>query len=328
MSLRIAVRIFDDREQQHLSSILALARQRGSTSLAMTAAADANVLIIRKDDPGASAFLQPQRKSALPVAVLYDNDTTAHDWVIRKPATTAELIPLLEKIAGHLAAVPANPHDTLSTAPALATKTAGLLPTRIGQALLERLLPSAEAGQNWLLPLGKNESLIIHHQSKRVYFPAAYRQNMKDLLTLAMQGDFHLLPPEWRAPQLAGNPGLAALPHEQFAWAACHACEPVLPLPPTLLETAFRLQRWPGFTRLEHSMLHLQWSSTLVKGATTFTQLLSRGGSPRDIARFYNACLVAGLVMAGSSHAATPATTADSQEKAGIFQRIMQRLRA
>lgn len=109
MEIRIAIRIFDGREQKHLSHILALAGKRSEVEVLTAPAAEADVIFIRRDEPGASIFLQPGRANTRPIAVVYDETRDDAAWFLQKPATSAALIPLLQELEQKVRTLPARP---------------------------------------------------------------------------------------------------------------------------------------------------------------------------------------------------------------------------
>lgn len=116
MEIRIAIRIFDDREQKHLSHILALAGKRSEVAVLSAPAAEADVIFIRRDEPGASVFLQPGRADTRPLAVVYDETRDGATWFLQKPATSTELIPLLRDLEQKVRGLPPRAVSATATA--------------------------------------------------------------------------------------------------------------------------------------------------------------------------------------------------------------------
>lgn len=131
MEIRIAIRIFDGREQKHLSHILALAGKRSEVEVLTAPAAEADVIFIRRDEPGASIFLQPGRADTRPIAVVYDETRDDAAWFLQKPATSAALIPLLQELEQKVRTLPARPLSMplAESSPAASSTAAAGTPT-------------------------------------------------------------------------------------------------------------------------------------------------------------------------------------------------------
>lgn len=354
MEIRIAIRIFDGREQKHLSHILALAGKRAEVDVLSVPAAEADVIFIRRDEPGASVFLQPGRADTRPLAVVYDELREGATWFLQKPATSAELIPLLRELeqkvrtlparsaaasqhrvgpdpgaARGVAVAPAGNPRTGATASASRSETlAPLAPTRNGQALLEHLRACAVRGTVYAVELDPRHVLVLDGRRKLVHLPADFRQSVQqlmDLLVLFSADDFQLLTDDAASDLLESHPSRTA-PLEQFTWAAGHHIEPQLPLPDSLSAISFRLKRWPSFTRLRYKPVHMQWAGRLIKTAHSLGNLIHDPmADSLDAIRFYNACVAGGLaVIEGAAPAVAPApATGDGRQ--GVFQRILRK---
>lgn len=356
MELRVAIRIFDDREQKHLGHILSLAGKRGDVAVLSVPAAVADVIFIKPDEPGASVFLQPGRRGTLPLAVAYDANPAGGDWFLQKPATSLELIPLLRELQAAVAALPrrsaaeveaainacapqapATPLAAARTAtpPAAATPAAGeapLAPTLQGQALLERLRECALLQRVYAVELDGRHVLVLDGRRKLAFLPAAFAGNLPQLLDLLVMfgaADFQPLGDAALA-ELLESHHTSTLPLEQFTWAAGQHLEPRLPLPEHFATLAFRLKRWPTFTRLRYKPVHMQWAGRLVKTAHSIGHLgTDPTATPLEAAKFYNACVAAGLAIldvAAPLPALAGAAGAGGGERQGIFQRILKRL--
>lgn len=223
MEIRIAIRIFDGREQKHLSHILALAGKRSEVEVLTAPAAEADVIFIRRDEPGASIFLQPGRADTRPIAVVYDETRDDAAWFLQKPATSAALIPLLQELEQKVRTLPARPltepaadgpvagpvdttttaftnatttpPTTTATAPATPAATEGhpgsgtdvlapLAPTRGGQAVLECLRECTVNGAVLALELDPRHVLVLDGQRKLVHLPADFAQSTQQLFDL------------------------------------------------------------------------------------------------------------------------------------------------
>lgn len=361
MELRIAIRIFDDREQKHLSHILAHAARRGEVPVLTAPAAQADVIFIKPDEPGAAVFLQPGRRGTRPIAVAYDTERPDHPWFLAKPATSTDLIPLLRQLQEAAAALPRAPvtapaaetapaapgparGDATASVPAQAAQAnataaasadpglAPLAPTHQGQALLERLRDCAHDGLVCALELDLRNVLVLDGRRRLVHLPATYADPTAGLLDLVAafgHDDFQPLSDAALA-ELLDSQHCTSMPLEQFTWAAGHHLEPRLPLPAEFGQVAFRLKRWPTFTRLRYRPVHMQWAGRLVQTAHSLAHLgTDPAGSAQEAAKFYNACVAGGLAIleAGAPlPALAGAGVAASGERQGIFQRILKRL--
>lgn len=224
MEIRIAIRIFDGREQKHLSHILALAGKRSEVEVLTAPAAEADVIFIRRDEPGASIFLQPGRADTRPIAVVYDETRDDAAWFLQKPATSAALIPLLQELEQKVRTLPPRPLSMPLAAPAAAVLAAGpvgataagtptaapanaqasaanasatddrhgsgtdilapLAPTRGGQAVLECLRECTVNGAVLALELDPRHVLVLDGQRKLVHLPADFAQSTQQLFDL------------------------------------------------------------------------------------------------------------------------------------------------
>ena len=107
MELRIAIRVADERDHKHLSTTIRLANQRSSgMRLVECALPEADIVIVRRGEPGSAPLLRACEAANHPVAIIYA--TSEHEssvWTLRWPARTTDLIPLAEAIGRHLGAV-------------------------------------------------------------------------------------------------------------------------------------------------------------------------------------------------------------------------------
>lgn len=343
MELRVAIRIFDDREQKHLSHILSLASKRGEVPILTAPAASADVIFIKNGEPGASVFLQQGRARKLPIAVLYDDIQTDYSWILRRPATSTALIPLMKDLQQAVALLqrealinPASTEPYPSIEKTKITAPPTLIPTISGQALLDRLCGRDGRNVIWCVQLDLNSYFVIDAKNHVVYVPVRYMDMpvaLLDILMMFRNSDFVEINDAELASILVrdGVMHMTKIPCEQFAWMACQYAEPQLPISDSAINTQFRLQRWPSFTRLNHTSRHMQWSGRLMKGAASLAQLtVGAVDDLVDAAKFYNACMVGGLatvVAAGDSASLEHETEKNDSEKSGLFQRILKRLR-
>lgn len=338
MELRVAIRIFDGREQKHLSHILALSSKRGEVPMLSVPAAEADVIFIKRDEPGASVFLQPGRKGKLPIAVLYDDAPDGHEWFLQQPATSNDLIPLLHALQHAVETTPRTaPEDAVPETPRyiddrlMPPAEGRLVPTLSGQALLESLKTCLDEARVLSVQLDMNSYLVMDGRRKVVYVPTRYmemQQTLLDILVMFRDSDYVELN-EAELERLSSQTRMSTVPMEQFTWMACHHVEPQLPIPDCLAHLAFRLKRWPSFTRLSYKPVHMQWAGRLVKTAHSISHLASGAmHDMADAAKFYNACVVGGLALfeALEHPANLPLPHPVQSEKKGIMHRILKRL--
>jgi hypothetical protein len=179
-----------------------------------------------------------------------------------------------------------------------------LVPTVNGQALLARLACSDGRRGIWCVQLDLACHFVIDSRHDRIYAPARYLEMPAALLDALMAcrdtdyiqvDDSHLEAMRQRT----GASRMLQVPFEQFAWLACQRAEPRLPLPGDLAAMPFRLARWPGFTRLKHDERHIRWSGRLMQESVSLAGLATVAADFPEVAKFYNACAVAGLLAAG-----------------------------
>lgn len=367
MELRVAIRIFDGREQKHLSHILSLASKRGEVAIVSVPAAVADVIFIKQDEPGASVFLKPERRGTLPLAVVYDEVRDGQQWFLQKPATSNELIPLLRDLQQAVARLPRRSAAEVAAAvdacapqpaatplaaeaaatgasnskantaaagnagaPAASPADAPLAPTVQGQALLEHLRRCALQQRVYAIEIDGNHVLVLDGKRKLAFVPAAFVSSVRqlmDVLAALSAADFQELPEEELA-ELLESHHASTVPLEQFTWTAGQYLEPRLPLPEDVSSIAFRLKRWPTFTRLRYKPVHMQWAGRLMKTAQSIGHLgTDPAADALEAAKFYNACVAAGLAIldAAAPLPALAGVPADGARQ-GLFQRILKRL--
>ncbi|MDI1300831.1 MAG: hypothetical protein PSX71_02905 [bacterium] len=318
-----------------------MSSKRSEVSVLSVPAATADVIFIRHDEPGASVFLQPGRQGKRPIAVLYGDEKDNHAWFLRRPATSTDLIPLLKSLQAAVGALPSqallpvdNVSGVASVQPLPAEKMLAatpIVPTITGQSLLERLKVCLETGRVLSVQLDMNSYLVIDGKKKTVFVPSRYmemQQTLLDVLVMFRASDYVELS-DGELARLLEHAQMSSLPLEQFTWVACHHVEPQLPIPESIANLAFMLTRWPSFTRLRYKPVHMQWAGRLVKTASSMSNLtLGVVDDMIDAAKFYNACVVGGLVMVDVGITVAAATNPGSRsEKKGVFQRILQRLK-
>ncbi len=104
MDLRIAIRVADERDYRHLVTTLRLANQRnGNIRLVEVPLPEADVVILRRGEPGSAPLLRACETANHPVPVIYATSSNENSaWTLRWPARTTDLIPLTEAIDRHL----------------------------------------------------------------------------------------------------------------------------------------------------------------------------------------------------------------------------------
>ena len=321
--LKVAIRIFDDRERWHLSQILTLAAPRSGLLLETVAAADADVVFINPDEPGSDLFIRNAGRGKRPLPVVYGGEAAADlPWLL-KPARSTEMVPLLKSLPDHL--------DQLApdavVAP-LKTERPPLLPTHDFVTALDLVRTVRQQSGPVRIQLG-HDAMLIEPRSGEVYLPGHRAgPNLADTYaTLAS------LPAEMittidrpaMVKELAAR-RVETLGLDELGWSLAFLARPAEPAPATVLEARVRLRHWPNFARLEHSQMHLVWAGMLVRQPLSLSALLAR--SPQGfapVARFYNACALSGLLVRSDEVRKTQ-VVASEEKRTGIFRKILQKL--
>ncbi|MFZ5757542.1 MAG: hypothetical protein ACOY3X_11600 [Pseudomonadota bacterium] len=114
--MRIALRFTSQRDRQHLEQVIGMADRRAGLRLRCSDEAGADIVLVRRGEPGSNSFLCNDCDARRPVPVVYtDNPRESHRWRLPSPARTADLIALVDTLRRHLlAAAPASPPDISS----------------------------------------------------------------------------------------------------------------------------------------------------------------------------------------------------------------------
>lgn len=321
--LKIAIRIFDDRERWHLSQIMSLAAPRCRVDMESVAAADADVVFINPEEPGAELFIRNAGRGKRPLPVVYGGDAAPGiPWLV-KPARSPEMVTLLNQLPDQLELItpdtPAAP--TMQDSP-------DLLPTHDFVSVLSLLRSIRSHATPVQLDTG-NGKLVIDPRSGTVYIPAQCAgPNLAGTYTA-----LETLPAErinnidrvTMVKDLAAR-RVESLSLDELGWSLSFLARPAEPAPAAALETRVRLKHWPNFARLEHSQIHLVWAGMLIRQPLTLSALLAR--SPQGFApaaRFYNACALSGLLICSDQARKTKVVTRGEQ-RTGIFKKILQKL--
>lgn len=128
-------------------------------------------------------------------------------------------------------------------------------------------------------------------------------------------------------------PAAVELPGQQldkFLWFVGHNAFGNAQAPWLCPDDRFRLQRWPNFTELSHSMEHMRLTAAMGNRFLGIEELCTIGDAPREVVvRMLNAYSLMGLVL--NSPAAppleAPAPTAASEDRPkGLFGKLISKL--
>jgi hypothetical protein len=326
--MRVALRLFDDRERWHLSQVMMQAAQRGGIQVVETSASDADVVFLNPDEPGADLFLRAQQKARRPVAVTYGESPTETIFHLPKPAQSRLLIPLLQELDQVLMSIPttraADEGDEVASA--LQPVPAGdlhRLCDYISRATLAKKPLQADA------PVG---ALHIDPGNNKAWLPPGMDlqslTSFREAFSQARDDQFQWVAPAQLSASLQDGE-LTSVDLHEFTWTLSQLSSPEETDQGDIMETPVRLLRWPNFARLEHSHIHLKWAGLLMRSPLTLSQLVrySDGGFV-PVARFYNACLMGGLLKPETGALQQPARKKGSGNRSGVFKRILDKLGA
>ena len=321
--LKIAIRIFDDRERWHLSQIMALAAPRCEVDMETVAAADADVVFINPEEPGAELFIRNAGRGKRPLPVVYGGDATPGiPWLV-KPARSSEMVTLLNQLPEQLEMItPEAP-----AAPAM-QNSPELLPTHDFVNVLS-LLRNIRSHATPVQLDTANGELVIDPRSGTVYVPAQCAgPNLAGTyaaLETIPQERIRAIDRVSMVKSLAAR-RVESISLDELGWSLSFLARPAEPAPASALETRVRLKHWPNFARLEHSQIHLVWAGMLIRQPLTLSAIIAR--SPQGFApaaRFYNACALSGLLTC-SDQARKTKVVASGEQRTGIFKKILQKL--
>ncbi len=324
LPLKVAIRIFDERERRHLSQILLLAAQRSPGRILTVSAADAEVVLINPEEPGSALFIRNAQRGKRPLPVIYGGEPEPGLPWLAKPARSNDVIDLLNRLPGFLDAVSSD-----SAGETVGDDLPPLIPTHDFNGVLSRLHGIRRQEQPVLINTGQGE-ILVDPRPGTAYVP---RQSAGDKLTHTYAGMASMLADAIRPVSRAELvERIASFRHdifslEELGWSLSLLARPVEPAPAALMQKRFRLRHWPNFARLEHTQLHLIWAGMLIRQPLDLSTLLAR--SPQGfapLARFYNGCALAGLLVHSDQVRGQSGAQATDSRRSGIFKRLLDRL--
>lgn len=333
--MKLSVRLFDKDEQAYLATVLELAGRRSRLPISQSAAAQADVIFLRDDEPGAQALIHPQGNAGQRIVVVYGGDPARHRWTLAKPATSQELLPLLNSLhaslQGHTqpaTSIPAG-NDPEETGTPGAVR---MFPSRYGNLLLERILAVQGTELPWKCELGGELRLFADPQQGRLYADPILLQRPELLATHAVRQSSPRLD-VIDADELAAAQALGSIPLETFCWLLALQAEACSSDDAGLLDHRFRLRRWPSFTQLRHSPAQITMTGRLVRQSLSIHELVADGRIELlEAIQLYNCASLCGLVEPDVEHRPRmtpprqPASNREPAMHAGLFGRILRRL--
>ena len=339
--MKLSVRLFDQDERAYLAKVLELAGRRSRLPISQSAAAQADVIFLRDDEPGAQALLGNHENAQSRIVVVYGGDPACHRWTLGKPATSQELLPLLNSLHASLqgrtqpaTSIPAGNDPANTGTPDDVPMASRLFPSRYGNLLLGRVLALQCAAQPWKCELGGELRLFADPQQGRLYADPilllrpellaehAVRQNSPRLSTI-------------NADELAATRTLGSMPLETFCWLLALQAEACSDDDAGLLDHRFRLRRWPSFTQMRHSPAQITMTGRLVRQSLSIRELVADGRiNLIEAIQLYNCASLCGLVEPDADHSprtprlpVQPARHFTTPElHPGLFGRILRRL--
>jgi hypothetical protein len=322
--VRIAVRIFDERERRHLQQILLLATQRLPGKFITVPAAEAEVVFINPDEPGAEVFIRNARRGKRPVPVIYGGEAQRDLPWLAKPAISNDLIELIKSMPDFLREGSTEKHGNVQGIDLLP-----LIETHDFSNVMHRLHQLKRSDNPTVIDVGSSH-VLVDPRPGVAYVPvqAAGPRMSKTYEAMAVLQDGRISHIS-RADLIEKISSFRheSISLEELGWSLAFMARPREPAPVTLIQTRFRLRHWPNFARLEHTQLHLLWAGMLIRQPMSLSALLAR--SPQGfapVARFYNGCALAGLLI-NSDQTRGPSSPLQGQEKrSGIFKRLLEKL--
>jgi hypothetical protein len=294
--IRLAIRIFDERERSHLSQILSLAAQRSPGKFVEVAAAQADVVFVNPDEPGAAVFIRNALRGKKPVPVIYGGEPERGLPWLGKPARSKEVLDLIATLPAFVAAE--LPASSVSAGSEEGDDQAILIPTHDFAAVLNALHGMRRREQPCVIAAGAGE-ILIDPRPGIAYVPS---HSAGDRLVRTYSSMASLGADAIRSiPRASLIERLASFRHEavsleELGWSLAFLARPREPAPDAVMKTRLRLRHWPNFARLEHNQLHLVWAGMMIR-------------QPLTISRFDSAAHLRGLLpLPGST---TPARLPD-----------------
>lgn len=321
--IRVAVRILDARERQHLSQIIAVTGQRTGWTLLSVPCADADLVFVNPDDPGSQLLLERSREGRKPLAIAYGGNES-DNINLPKPARSTELYQLLQSLQERLSQPESDPDCDEPR------RDHRLVQTEDYRDLISFLAGVRERPQPVRIQVDDDNAILIDpHRGIAYLFGEQIQRNtgatLERLQTLPA-GAISSVPRREFTLSLVDTPA-AGISLEELAWLVCHKATPTRKQPRRVIEEPFRLLRWPNFSRLHHEQVHLLWCGSLMRESQTLAQLTARSsGGMIAAARFYNSCLVAGLLRHDSKQRDSSRSKAGASGRTSVFKRIIDKL--
>ena len=243
---------------------------------------------------------------------------------LAKPARSNDVIELLNRLPAFLETAAGDCADET-----IRDDLPPLIPTHDFGEVLARLHGIRRQEQPMVIGSGQGE-IIVDPRPGTVYVP---RHAAGDKLAQTCAGMASMCADDIRPLSRAALvERIASFRHdalslEELGWTLSLLARPVEPASPELLQKRFRLRHWPNFARLEHTQLHLIWAGMLIRQPLDLSTLLAR--SPQGfapLARFYNGCALAGLLVHSDQVRGQSGGPATDTRRSGIFKRLLDRL--
>ena len=322
--VRIAIRIFDERERRHLQQILLLATLRLPGKFVTVPAAEAEVVFINPEEPGAEVFIRNARRGKRPVPVIYGGEAQRDLPWLAKPAISNDLIELINKLPDFLREV-----ETERRVAGQDAEPLPLIETHDFSSVMQRLQSLKRSDHPTLIDTGRSH-VLVDPRPGIAYVPAqaAGPQLGRTYEAMAAIKDSQISHVS-RADLVEKISSFRheSISLEELGWSLAFMARPREPAPVQLMQTRFRLRHWPNFARLEHTQLHLLWAGMLIRQPMNLAALLAR--SPQGfapVARFYNGCALAGLLINSDQTRGPSALVQGQTKRSGIFKRLLDKL--
>lgn len=331
--MKISIRVFDKDEQTFLATLIGQAAKRLSLDLTYTDAANAEVVFVKEDEPGAGLFAQACAHRQGPIAVVYGGQ--GYSWCLERPASTRSLIGLLPLLCAKLPAAELLDGLDAGGLEDSAELPRGLLPVKHGQDFLQQVGEFTATGAAWRARFGGDLQVFADRARGLAYLPESYSWRIRDLLRLALASERPQLHPLAAAGLGDVVADMHSMPLEGFLWLAAQEAEPEPPgnISRAILQRKFKLKRWPSFSRFEHNSMHIVLSGQLMKQPSTLQELCSQSDwAPREVLKFYNSACMCDLLQLEEATTVAALGTGPIMpgiparaEKAGVFSRILRR---
>jgi hypothetical protein len=326
--LRVAMRMFSERERWHLTRVLMQAAQRSGRQVVDASPREADVIFVNPDESGARSFVKAGRARKRPLTVTYGSNQAVADALhLPKPAETRLVLPLLEKLEEQLSGLAgeAGPSRTESAAPPAP------VPTRTFAGVISGL--ARASAEQKILRVQLEGETVLHVQPARgkVWIPSSLRdldwESLCQRLADLDEADLAYTDPV-ELPDILEQGDHEERSLQELAWNLSFLSVPEDSPEPALRDKAVRVMRCPNFVRLPHERIHVTWSVRMMRAPMTLAQLMEQSPEdPQGAVRFYNACLMAGLLRA-AGRSEMPSDGNSNTGHGSVISRIRTRLRS